>query len=187
MSNYNIQINWSGKDGLDDNDSDKVISGSDFNTEYTAVKTAVNSKADLNGDAGEAWSCNALTASTTSTVNGKTIAVLDLNQDFVKAQRTAPTTVTLSSNQTADLTTSNVFIVDVQGSFTLTTSGMATGGCYTFVIKNTGAFDIDFSNQFYFYGGDPTITSGASKYDLISCVSDGTNLYCSINYDLEAS
>ena len=74
MSNYNIQINWSGKDALDDNDSDKVISGSDFNTEYTAVKTAVNSKANLNGDASEAFNCSTLTATTatattTSTTN----------------------------------------------------------------------------------------------------------------------
>lgn len=186
MSNYNLQISWDGKDALGDADPDKIISGDDFDTEFKAVKTAVNSKADLNGDASEAFSCNALTASS-GTVDSKTIAVLNLNQDFVKAQRTTPTTVTLSSNQTADLTTSNVFILDVEGNYTLTTSGMVTGGCYTFMVKNTGAYDINFSNHFYFSGGEPTITSGSGKYDLISCVSDGSKLFCSINYDLEAS
>jgi len=53
MSNYNLQVTWSGKDALSDSDPDKVISGSDFNTEFTAVKTAVNSKADLNGSASD--------------------------------------------------------------------------------------------------------------------------------------
>jgi microcystin-dependent protein len=53
MSDYNIQVSWSGKDALADSDPDKVISGADFNTEFTAVKTAVNSKANLNGNSGE--------------------------------------------------------------------------------------------------------------------------------------
>jgi len=47
MSNYNLQIAWSGKDALADSDPDKVVSGGDFNTEFLAVKTSVNSKADL--------------------------------------------------------------------------------------------------------------------------------------------
>lgn len=47
MSNYNLQIAWSGKDALSDSDPDKVVSGGDFNTEFLAVKTSVNSKADL--------------------------------------------------------------------------------------------------------------------------------------------
>ena len=47
MSNYNLQIAWSGKDALSDSDPDKIVSGGDFNTEFLAVKTAVNSKADL--------------------------------------------------------------------------------------------------------------------------------------------
>jgi len=47
MSDYNLQIAWTGKDGLPDSDPDKIVSGDDFNTEFLAVKTAVNSKADL--------------------------------------------------------------------------------------------------------------------------------------------
>ncbi len=47
MSDYNLQISWSGKDALSDSDPDKIVSGGDFNTEFLAVKTAVNSKADL--------------------------------------------------------------------------------------------------------------------------------------------
>ena len=46
MSDYTLQVSWSGKDGLADSDSAKIISGAEFNTEFTSVQTAVNSKYD---------------------------------------------------------------------------------------------------------------------------------------------
>ena len=49
MSDYTIAVAWSGKDALSDSDSAKVISGDDFDTEFTTVRTAVNSKADVDG------------------------------------------------------------------------------------------------------------------------------------------
>ena len=67
MSNYNLQVSWSGKDALSDSDPDKIISGDDFHTEFTAVQTAVNSKADLNGDAGESFSATTAVAGTNTT------------------------------------------------------------------------------------------------------------------------
>ena len=67
MSNYNLQVSWSGKDALSDSDADKVISGGDFNTEFTAVKTAVNSKAELNGSASETFSAVTASAGTNTT------------------------------------------------------------------------------------------------------------------------
>jgi len=70
MSDYTIAVNWSGKDSLSDSDAAKVISGSDFNTEFTTVRTAVNSKADLNGDSSESFSANNVTVAGTLNVTG---------------------------------------------------------------------------------------------------------------------
>ena len=67
MSNYTIAVNWSGKDALSDSDAAKVISGSDFNTEFTTVQTAVNTKADVNGSATESFSATTATAGTNTT------------------------------------------------------------------------------------------------------------------------
>jgi hypothetical protein len=72
MSNYTIAVNWSGKDALSDSDAAKVISGSDFNTEFTTVRTAVNSKADLNGDSSEDFAMNNGTAATQSASDNST-------------------------------------------------------------------------------------------------------------------
>jgi len=47
MADYNVQVSWSGKDALSDSDAGKVISGDDFHTEFTAVKTAMDTKADI--------------------------------------------------------------------------------------------------------------------------------------------
>ncbi len=67
MSNYTIAVNWSGKDSLSDADPAKVLSGSDFNTEFTTVQTAVNTKADVNGSATESFSATTATAGTNTT------------------------------------------------------------------------------------------------------------------------
>lgn len=184
MSNYTIAVGWSGKDALADTDPGKVISGSDFNTEFTAVRTSVNSKADVNGDVAENFTCNAL-AATTGTVGGETIVTLDTPQTYTKAHTTSSETVTLASNQTANLLNSQLFVVSVQGNHTLSVSNMTSGVEASFLIKNTGAYDVTFSTDFSFVGGNnPTITSGSGKVDLIRCVSDGTKMYCNIAQNL---
>ena len=72
MSNYTIAVNWAGKDALSDSDANKVVSGGDFNTEFTAVRTAINSKANLNGATGESFAINNATAAGTLAVTGNT-------------------------------------------------------------------------------------------------------------------
>ena len=49
MSNYTKSINFTAKDSLPTGDSNKVIRGSEFDTEFDAISTAVATKADLAG------------------------------------------------------------------------------------------------------------------------------------------
>jgi hypothetical protein len=184
MSNYTIAVGWSGKDALLDTDPGKVISGADFNTEFTAVRTAVNSKADVNGDAGENFVCNLLTA-TTATVGGETVVTLDTPQIYTKAHTTASEDIQLNADGTANLLNTQMFIVSVEGDHNLAVSNMSSGVEATFLVKNTGNYDITFSGDFSFVGGNnPTITLGTGKVDLIKCVSDGVKMYCNIAQDL---
>jgi len=67
MSNYTLAVGWSGKDALSDSDAAKVISGADFNTEFSAVQTAVNTKADINGTASETFSATTAAVGTNTT------------------------------------------------------------------------------------------------------------------------
>jgi len=78
MSNYtSFAVNWSGKDALSDSDPTKIISGADFNSEFTAVQTAVNTKADINGDASEAFSASTAISGTNTTQVATTAFVTD--------------------------------------------------------------------------------------------------------------
>jgi hypothetical protein len=84
MSDYIIAVDWAGKDALSDSNAAKVISGADFNSEFTAARTAINSKADLNGDATESF--NATTANTgTNTTQVATTAFVTAAITAVKA------------------------------------------------------------------------------------------------------
>lgn len=47
MSNYNRTSDFfTNKDGLDSGNPNKLVRGSEFDTEFNAIRTAVNSKAD---------------------------------------------------------------------------------------------------------------------------------------------
>ena len=139
MSVYNIAIAWSGKDALADTNPDKVISGGDFNTEFLAVKTAVNSKADLTN------ASQLITAATAG-------AGVDTNQvattAFVQAARTAllgnmypvgyiMTTVTAYANPAAVATALGVGTWEVFGAGRVPV-GVDTGVSDFNTIEKTG-------------------------------------------------
>jgi|21_taG_2_1085346.scaffolds.fasta_scaffold01695_6 hypothetical protein len=90
MSDYTIAVNWSGKDALSDSDAAKVISGADFNTEFVAARTAINSKQDINGDSGEDFAMNNGTVAGTLTVTGvPTIPTASAGTNTTQAASTA--------------------------------------------------------------------------------------------------
>ena len=98
MSDYTIAVNWSGKDALSDSDAAKVISGSDFNTEFTTVRTAVNSKADTNGDSGEDFSANNVTIAGTLNVTGiPTVPTASAGTNTTQAASTAFVTTAVAA------------------------------------------------------------------------------------------
>ena len=89
MSDYTLAVTWSGKDALSDSDSAKVISGADFNTEFTTIQTAVNSKADL-VDATQDVTTNDLIVTGTLAVTGvPTIPTASASTNTTQAASTA--------------------------------------------------------------------------------------------------
>ena len=114
MSDYTIAVSWSGKDALSDSDAGKVISGSDFNTEFTAVRTAVNSKQDINGDSGEDFAMNNGTVAGTLTITGNPTAPTQsagnsstrlATTAFVQGEKASPTFTGTPAAPTAATTT----------------------------------------------------------------------------------
>ena len=146
-------------------------------------------------------------ADDTNVWSTNTVVQTGVSHDFAAAQYSASidhTTTTDDEAVSVDLSLSNVFVLNLANTgATLAVTNQQAGGCYTAIIKNGEnlvdddddvatpdvdvGFDVDFTAAFNFSGGEPTLTGGAGKVDLVSCVSDGTNLYCSINYDLTSS
>lgn len=77
MSNYTKSTNFTAKDSLPTGDTNKVVRGSEFDTEFNALSTAVATKADLAGPTftGTATFAN-VTATGTINFNGATISNL---------------------------------------------------------------------------------------------------------------
>lgn len=72
MSNYTKTTNFAVKDGLTTGNPNKIIKGTEIDTEYNNIASAVNSKADTNN--------SALTGSATAvnlTVSGTFSATVD--------------------------------------------------------------------------------------------------------------
>tara|TARA_R110002110_G_scaffold10683_6_gene52676 strand:- start:456 stop:899 length:444 start_codon:yes stop_codon:yes gene_type:complete len=103
MSDYTIAVSWSGKDALADADANKVISGADFNTEFSAARTAINSKADINGKATESFAIDDATIAGLATI-GETLAVTGnttLSTLTVSGIPTIPTAATATNTTQA--------------------------------------------------------------------------------------
>ena len=72
MSNYSKATNFAIKDSLNTGNPSKIIKGTEVNTEFDSIASAVNSKADANN--------TALTGTTTAvnlTVSGTLTATID--------------------------------------------------------------------------------------------------------------
>ena len=125
MSDYTIAVAWSGKDALSDSDSAKVISGSDFNTEFTTIRTAVNSKTDINGDATESFSMNNATIAGTAAVTGNTTLGGTLG---VTGAATLSSTAAITGNTTiaGTLTVTGIPTIPTAATSTNTTQAAST-------------------------------------------------------------
>jgi hypothetical protein len=77
MSNYTKSTNFTAKDSLPSGDTNKVVRGSEFDTEFDAIATATGTKADLAGPTftGTATFAN-LTATGTVNLTGATVSNL---------------------------------------------------------------------------------------------------------------
>ena len=161
MSDYTIQVSWSGKDALADSDPNKIISGADFNTEFSAVQTAVNTKYD-SSDLG-------VTLQQYDAQN----AVTDAAQTFTVSQRG---TITVDNDLSFDQNVTNNFKCTPSGSGTLTFTNHTAGQSGNILLINTGGHAISLAATTKGDANLATTISTAGTYWL-SYYDDGTNAY----------
>lgn len=144
MSNYVKATNFTAKDSLPSGNSGKIIKGAEIDTEYTAIASAISSKADLNSPALTGTPTAPTASSTTNTTQLATTAFVQTAVSAVFSTgmimmwsgtiATIPTGWVLcnGSNSTPDLR--NRFIVGAHSdnagvaNTTITGSSTLTGG-----------------------------------------------------------
>lgn len=107
---------------------------------------------------------------------------LNTANTFTKSQQVATVALTDAATITVDASLSNVFSVTLAGNRTLANpTNLVSGQTILFLIKQdaTGSRTLAYGSAYKWSGGTtPTLTTTANKLDVISCVTDGTNLYC---------
>jgi len=116
---------------------------------------------------------------------GSDIALLNVSNNWTTAQVVSPVSVSSAANViVVDASLSNNFTILMNEDSTLQDlNNIAAGARYTFVITqdSTGSRLLIFDTTFKFKNGsDKTLSTASGSVDILSCVSDGTNLYCSL-------
>ena len=117
------------------------------------------------------------------------VAARDYVGDWTQQQYFATATLTDAANISWNLDSQQVATVTLGGNRTLDNpTNLKNGAAYRLTIKQdaTGGRTLAFGTAYKFAGGiDPAVTSAASALDMLSCVSDGTSMFCTIVQDVK--
>jgi hypothetical protein len=108
-------------------------------------------------------------------------AVTDVAQEYTRTQNFNATTLTDGASISWDLSQNQVCSVTLAGNRTLAApTNQVDGATYILIVKQdaTGSRTLTFNSTYKFPGGTaPTLSTGANDVDIVTFVSDGTNMY----------
>jgi hypothetical protein len=207
MSNYTKSTNFASKDNLSSGNPLKIVKGTEIDTEFNNIATAIATKIDSDAELAvwatkTAPSGDTVGTTDTQTLTNKTIAygsntltdVVGINatQTLTAKTLTNPTITnyvetvvaigTVSSSHTLSLTSGTVQTATLTASTACTfTMPTATAGkSFILLLKqaaSTGNGTATFTGVKFNVVGTPTMTATAGRMDIFSFVSDGTNWY----------
>lgn len=126
-----------------------------------------------------------------SNINTDLIAKPDINvaQSWTAQQNFTEATLTDAATIAWDTDVAQVAKVTLEGNRTLgAPTNMNAGGTYILRILQdiVGSRTLAYNAVFKFSTGTtPVLTTTASAVDILSCISDGTNMYCSMLVDMK--
>ena len=119
-------------------------------------------------------------AVTSAKVDTTQVAVLGTAQEYTRTHNFNATTLTDGANISWDLSQNQVASVTLGGNRRLSNpTNQVDGAVYILIVKQdaTGGRTLAFSSNYKFAGGSaPSLTTTASRADVLTFVSDGTNM-----------
>ena len=193
MSDYVKSTNFATKDNLSSGNPLKIVKGTEIDTEFNNIATAISTKQD-SSTAGDVtltgtqtltnktidYANNTLTGvvgtTATQTLTNKTIEAGTFTNGYTEEVATANT----STAYTIDLLGGTVQILTLTGNCTFTFPTATAGKSFTLLLKQdgTGSRTATWPAAVKWPSGTaPTITATASKLDKYVFTADGTNWY----------
>jgi hypothetical protein len=183
MSDYTKSTNFATKDNLTSGNPAKIVKGTEIDTEFNNIATAIATKQDYDADlaafaAKTAPSGDVVGTTDTQGLTNKTLT----NPTVTNYVESVVAIGTVTSAHTLVLTSGTVQTATLTASTACTfTMPTATAGkSFILLLKqaaSTGNGTATFTGVKYSAAGTPVVTATAGKMDIFSFVADGTNWY----------
>ncbi len=183
MSDYSKTTNFASKDNLTSGNPAKIVKGTEIDTEFNNIATAIATKQDYDSDLAAFAAKTAPTGDVVGTTDTQGLTNKTLTNPTVTNYVESVVAIgTVSSSSTISLTSGTVQTATLTASTACTfTMPTATAGkSFILLLKqaaSTGNGTAIFTGVKWSSAGTPTMTATAGKMDIFSFVSDGTNWY----------
>ena len=187
MSDYSKTTNFASKDNLTSGNPLKIVKGTEIDTEFNNIATAIATKQDYDADLAAFAAKTAPTGDVVGTTDTQGLTNKTLTNPTVTNYVESVVEIgTVSSSSTISLTSGTVQTATLTASTACTfTMPTATAGkSFVLLLKqaaSTGNGTATFTGVKWNQYGTPTVTATAGKMDIFSFISDGTNWYGSVS------
>ena len=187
MSDYAKTTNFASKDNLTSGNPAKIVKGTEIDTEFNNIATAIATKQDYDADLAAFAAKTAPTGDVVGTTDTQGLTNKTLTNPTVTNYVESVVAIgTVTSAHTLSLTSGTVQTATLTASTACTfTMPTATAGkSFILLLKqasSTGNGTATFTGVKYNSVGTPTVTATAGKMDIFSFVSDGTNWYGNVS------